>query len=68
MSGPRDARQPEGHLFHQATLHQPVAVTGHQERHQQDGQFSLRDTMQKESVSSNLSFPSASITLSLYPL
>lgn len=47
VSGPRDARQPERHLFRQATFHQPVAVTGQQESCQQDGQFSLHDTIQK---------------------
>lgn len=42
VPGPGDARQPVRHFSRQATLHQPVAVTPHQERGQQDGQLRLR--------------------------
>lgn len=60
VSGPRDAGQPESHLLGQATLHQPVAVAGQQERAQQDGEFSLRGR-DSEGVSTNLSSPSQSL-------
>lgn len=42
MARPRDARQPVRISSGYATLHQPVAVGGQQQRGQQDGQLSLR--------------------------